>query len=83
MRQLRIPLWSIPKDDLASAMRVTLEKKGVPGSVIDQFEERLDIAYRLQANLEASGRSNLADTLTIAAVLGVPLLLVEGDAPAS
>ena len=81
VRQLRIPLWSIPKDDLASAMRVALQEKGVPGSVIDQFEERLDIAYRLQANLEANGRSDLADSLTIAVVLGVPLLPVEGEAP--
>ncbi|MDF1734235.1 MAG: hypothetical protein P1U37_03050 [Minwuia sp.] len=80
VRQLRIPLWSIPKDDLASALRVALQKKRVPGSVIDQFEERLDIAYRLQANLEVNGRINLGDSVTIAAVLGVPLLLIEDEA---
>jgi|GEM_PF-1684419 len=81
VRQLRIPIWSIPQGELADAMRTALREKGVPGIVINQFEERLDIAYKLQANLEKSGANDIGDALTIAAIIGVPLLLVEDETP--
>lgn len=71
VRQLRLPIDALPRDELVEAMEQALKQKGIPTGVIDVFVQRYDVALGLNRNLRAAGRDDLADQITIANSVGI------------
>lgn len=73
LHHLRMPISSVPKENLVRDLTETLREKGLKESDIAVFTDAFDMAYEVDRQLRKAGRPDLAGKLTVGAVIGLSL----------
>ncbi|MDF1719588.1 MAG: hypothetical protein P1U65_02840 [Minwuia sp.] len=85
LHHLRMPISSIPQENLVRDLTETLRDKGLKDRDIAVFTDAFDMAYEMDRQLRKAGRPDLAGKLTVGAVIGLSLggASAAGERPAA